>query len=96
MLRRRPAVCRAFSGDDACHQHAVKIQTVPIAETAPSPATADPGVISQLPHFKAFLQDLPGSPVVRTPSFHCRGLGFHPWGGGNTPQAAALKTGGFL
>ena len=23
----------------------------------------------------------PGSPVNKTPSFHCRGRGFHPWPG---------------
>ena len=23
--------------------------------------------------------DFPGSPVVKTPSFHCRGYGFDPW-----------------
>ena len=25
--------------------------------------------------------DFPGGPVVKTPSFHCRGLGFDPWSG---------------
>lgn len=28
------------------------------------------------------LWDFPGSPVVKTPCFHCRGLGFDPWLGG--------------
>ena len=27
------------------------------------------------------LQDFPGTPVVKTPCFHCRGLGLHPWSG---------------
>ena len=27
------------------------------------------------------LGDLPGSPVVRTPCFHCRQNGFDPWSG---------------
>ena len=25
--------------------------------------------------------DFPGGPVVKTPHFHCRGFGFHPWSG---------------
>ena len=25
--------------------------------------------------------DFPGSPIVRTPCFHCRGHGFDPWSG---------------
>ena len=25
--------------------------------------------------------DFPGSPVVKTPCFHCRGHGFDPWSG---------------
>ena len=25
--------------------------------------------------------EFPGGPVVRTPSFHCRGYGFDPWSG---------------
>ena len=27
------------------------------------------------------VQDFPGTPVVKTPSFHCRGHGFDPWSG---------------
>ena len=30
---------------------------------------------------KATVRDFPGCPVVRTPNFHCRGHGFHPWSG---------------
>ena len=26
-------------------------------------------------------EDFPGSPVVKTPRFHCRGHGFDPWSG---------------
>ena len=26
-------------------------------------------------------RDFPGGPMVRTPCFHCRGQGFHPWWG---------------
>ena len=26
-------------------------------------------------------REFPGSPVVRTPCFHCRGPGFNPWSG---------------
>ena len=25
--------------------------------------------------------DFPGSPVVKTPCFQCKGRGFHPWSG---------------
>ena len=31
----------------------------------------------------ASLQELPGSPVVKTPCFHCKGCGFDPWLGKN-------------
>ena len=27
----------------------------------------------------------PGSPVVKTPHFNCRGCGFHPWSGNSQP-----------
>ena len=27
------------------------------------------------------VEDFPGSPVVKTPPFHCRGHGFDPWSG---------------
>ena len=38
---------------------------------------------------KEFLQgNLPGGPVVKTPHFHCRGLGFDPGWGTKIPQAA--------
>ena len=30
-------------------------------------------------------RDFPGGPVVRTPCFHCRGHGFHPWSGSEDP-----------
>ena len=30
---------------------------------------------------KILLGDFPGSPVVKTQLFHCRGLGFDPWSG---------------
>ena len=26
-------------------------------------------------------RDFPGGPVVKTPSFHCKGRGFDPWSG---------------
>ena len=33
-------------------------------------------------HLKINLhRDFPGSPVVKTPHFHCRGHGFDPWSG---------------
>ena len=32
--------------------------------------------------------DFPGSPVVKIPCFHCRGLGFDPWSGTKIPHAA--------
>ena len=32
------------------------------------------------------LWDFPGSPVVKTPSFHCRGHGFDPWSGELRPR----------
>ena len=42
-------------------------------------------------HDKEILGDviwkLPGSPVVRTPHFHCRGYRFDPWLGTKIPQA---------
>ena len=28
----------------------------------------------------------PGSPVVKTPRFHCRGHGFNPWSGTKIPH----------
>ena len=28
---------------------------------------------------KLFFRDFPGSPLVKTPHFHCGGHGFHPW-----------------
>ena len=31
--------------------------------------------------------DFPGGPVVKTPSFHCRGRGFNPWWGTKIPKA---------
>ena len=38
---------------------------------------------------KEFLHgNLPGGPVVKTPHFHCRGLGFDPGQGTKIPQAA--------
>ena len=38
---------------------------------------------------KEFLHgNLPGGPVVKTPQFHCRGLGFDPGWGTKIPQAA--------
>ena len=39
------------------------VRTVPDTEQEPS----------------KYLGELPGSPVVRTPCFHCRGPGFDPW-----------------
>ena len=30
-------------------------------------------------------RDFPGSPVVRTLGFHCRGHRFHPWSGNSDP-----------
>ena len=30
---------------------------------------------------KSDLRDFPGGPVVKTPSFQCRGCGFGPWSG---------------
>ena len=35
------------------------------------------------PHsdIKRCAREFPGSPVVRTPCFHCRGPGFDPWSG---------------
>ena len=35
--------------------------------------------------------DFPGGPVVRTPSFHCRGRGFDPWSGNWDPAGCAAK-----
>ena len=29
--------------------------------------------------------ELPGCPVVKTPCFHCQGLGFNPWSGSQDP-----------
>ena len=29
--------------------------------------------------------ELPGSPVVKTPCFHCQGLRFNPWSGSQDP-----------
>ena len=34
--------------------------------------------------------DLPGSPVVKMPGFHCRGHGFDPWLGSQAPTRHAL------
>ena len=34
------------------------------------------------------LGEFPGDPVVRTPHFHCRGHGFHPWRETKIPHAA--------
>ena len=34
-------------------------------------------------------QDFPGSPVVRTQHFHCRGPGFNPWSGNWDPASLA-------
>ena len=31
-------------------------------------------------------QDFPGSPMVKTPNFHCRGLGFSSWWGNKIPH----------
>ena len=30
-------------------------------------------------------RDFPGGPVVKTPCFHCRGNGLHPWSGNKDP-----------
>ena len=40
------------------------------------------------------LWDFPGSPVVKTPCFHCRGLGFDPWPGGAERQGRSHMPGG--
>ena len=40
------------------------------------------------------LWDFPGSPVVKTPCFHCRGLGFDPWPGGAYRQGRSHMPGG--
>ena len=34
-----------------------------------------------------YLQGIPWRPVVRTPHFHCRGSGFHPWSGNYDPTS---------
>ena len=35
--------------------------------------------------YKTDLGDFPGGPVIKTPHFHCRGPGFHPWSGNQNP-----------
>ena len=35
--------------------------------------------------------DIPGDPVVEARSFHCRGLGFHPWWGNQDPSCHSTK-----
>ena len=30
---------------------------------------------------RTLIRDFPGSPVIRTPCFHCQGWGFNPWSG---------------
>ena len=35
--------------------------------------------------YKTDLGDFPGGPVIKTPCFHCRGPGFHPWLGKQNP-----------
>ena len=39
-----------------------------------------------------WIWDFPGGPVVKTPSFHCRGLGFDPWSRTKIPHAAQRGT----
>ena len=36
-------------------------------------------------------EDFPGGPVVKTPSFHCRRCGFHPWLGKFPMPQGAVK-----
>ena len=36
-------------------------------------------------------RDFPGSPVVKTLSFHCRGHGFDPWSGNQDPTSCVVK-----
>ena len=41
------------------------------------------------PGKKESLRDFPGSPVVSTPRFHCRGHEFDPWSGNQDPTCSA-------
>ena len=40
---------------------------------------------------KIFLGDFPGSPVVRTPRFLCRGYGLDPWPGNQDPASCTAQ-----
>ena len=36
-------------------------------------------------------RDFPGGPVVKPPSFHCRGHGFNPWSGRSYMPSGMVK-----
>ena len=40
---------------------------------------------------KTTVRELPGSPVVRTPRFHCQEPGFNPWSGAQCDQEKKEK-----
>ena len=37
------------------------------------------------------MQGLPGSPMVKTPHFHCRGRRFNPWSGNKDPACCTVR-----
>ena len=41
------------------------------------PSTSSPDIANTFT--KMVFRDFPGSPLVKTPHFHCGGHGFHPW-----------------
>ena len=41
--------------------------------------------------YKKYHRDFPGAPVVKTPSFHCRGWGLAPWSGNKDPTCCAMQ-----
>ena len=41
------------------------------------PSTSSPDIANTFS--KIVFRDFPGSPLVKTPRFHCGGHGFHPW-----------------
>ena len=43
--------------------------------------------IQQTTDQKSIYKEFPGGPVVRTPPFHCQGVGFNPGWGTRIPQA---------
>ena len=48
-------------------------------------------VVRENKHVRNNQGDFPGGPVVRAPSFHCRGPRFDPWLGNEDPTRLAAR-----